>query len=42
MTLKGRIFLLDDDELICSMLARSLKKEGYDVQSETSTEDIMS
>jgi DNA-binding NtrC family response regulator len=30
MSKKGRIFLLDDDELISTMLARTLKKEGYD------------
>ena len=41
MKTKGRIFLLDDDELISSMLARSLRKEGYDIQSETSTEDVV-
>ena len=41
MMVKGRIFLLDDDELISSMLERSLKKEGYDVQSETGTEDVI-
>jgi DNA-binding NtrC family response regulator len=41
MTRKGRVFLLDDDELIASMLARSLKKEGYEVQSETNTDDII-
>jgi len=41
MTIKGRLFLLDDDELISSMLARSLKKAGYDVQSETSTDDVV-
>ncbi len=41
MKVKGRIFLLDDDELISSMLARSLKKEGYVVQSETTTKDII-
>lgn len=41
MTIKGRIFLLDDDELISSMLSRSLTKEGYDVQSETTTEEII-
>lgn len=29
MSKKGRIFLLDDDELIISMLARSLQKDGY-------------
>ena len=32
MIRKGRILLLDDDELIISMLARSLRKEGYDTQ----------
>jgi DNA-binding NtrC family response regulator len=42
MTIKGRIFLLDDDELISSMLSRSLTSEGYDVRSETTTEDILS
>jgi len=42
MTIKGRLFILDDDELICSMLARSLKKEGYEVQSEMSTERVIS
>jgi len=41
MAIKGRLFLLDDDELISSMLARSLKKAGYEVQSETSTDDII-
>jgi DNA-binding NtrC family response regulator len=41
MTIKGRLFLLDDDELICSMLARSLRKEGYEVQSETSTDRVV-
>lgn len=30
MSHKGRIFLLDDDELISSMLARALHKEGYE------------
>lgn len=41
MMMKSRIFVLDDDELISSMLARSLKKEGYEIQSETSTHDII-
>ncbi len=41
MSIKGRLFLLDDDELISSMLTRSLKKAGYEVQSETSTNDII-
>lgn len=30
MSHKGRIFLLDDDELIISMLSRALQKEGYE------------
>lgn len=30
MANKGRIFLLDDDELIISMLSRALRKEGYE------------
>jgi len=41
MAIKGRLFLLDDDELISSMLARSLKKAGFEVQSETSTDDVI-
>jgi ActR/RegA family two-component response regulator len=32
MNVEGWIFLLDDDELISSMLARSLKTAGYEVQ----------
>jgi DNA-binding NtrC family response regulator len=32
---KGTVFLLDDDELIVSMLARALTREGYRVQAET-------
>lgn len=36
----GRIFLVDDDELIVSMLARSLKKKGYETQVQTSAKDI--
>lgn len=34
---KGKVFLVDDDELIVSMLSRALKGEGYDVNSETVT-----
>jgi two-component system response regulator AtoC len=41
MMMKGRIFLLDDDELISSMLARSLKKDGYDVMAETNTDQVI-
>ncbi len=32
MRKKGRILLLDDDELIISMLARALRKDGYETQ----------
>ena len=32
---RGRVFLLDDDELIVSMLARALAGEGYEVRFET-------
>jgi DNA-binding NtrC family response regulator len=38
---KGRIFMLDDDELIISMLARGLQKEGYVTQVQTSTDNII-
>jgi len=41
MKQKGKIFLLDDEELIASMLTRSLKKEGYDVYMETQTDDVV-
>ncbi len=30
-----KVFLLDDDDLIISMLSRSLKKAGFDVQTDT-------
>jgi len=36
----GRIFLVDDDELIVSMVARSLKQKGYETQVHTSSKDI--
>lgn len=38
MSQKGRIFLVDDDELIISMLSRSLQKEGYETQLLNSSE----
>jgi DNA-binding NtrC family response regulator len=37
----GRIFLVDDDELIVTMIERSLKKEGYETQVQTSAKDII-
>jgi len=38
---KGKVFLLDDDELIVSVLSRALKKEGYEMYPETETEDVV-
>ena len=38
MSKRGRIFLLDDDELIISMLSRALQKEGYETHLLTSSE----
>jgi DNA-binding NtrC family response regulator len=37
-----RIFLIDDDELIISMLSRALKSEGYDIRAVTSARDVVS
>lgn len=41
MKRKGRVFLLDDEELIISVLSKTLKKEGYEVYGETKTEDVI-
>jgi DNA-binding NtrC family response regulator len=41
MSQKGRIFLLDDDELIISMLSRSLQKEGYETHLLNSSEQAV-
>ena len=41
MSSKGRVFLLDDDELIVSMLARALTGEGYQVQFESDPKDVL-
>jgi DNA-binding NtrC family response regulator len=38
---KEKIFLLDDEELIVSMLARSLKKEGFEVSCNTDTHNVI-
>ncbi len=38
---KARIYLVDDDELIVSMLSRLLKSSGYEVRTSTTTEDIV-
>ena len=39
MTDKKRIFVVDDDELITSMLSKFLKNEGYEVRGETEVFD---
>jgi len=41
MSASGRIFLLDDDELIASMLDRSLSREGYRVRAETDPSGVL-
>jgi DNA-binding NtrC family response regulator len=41
MKKKGKVFLLDDDELIVSVLSRALKKEGYEIYGETDTDDVI-
>ena len=41
MKIKGRIFLLDDDELIITMLSRALRKEGFETQLQTSSQDAI-
>jgi len=41
MKIKGRVFILDDDELILSMLSKVLKNEGYNVVTESETDDIV-
>ena len=41
MSSRGTVFILDDDELILSMLSKVLKKEGYDVHAEAKTEDVV-
>ena len=41
MKSKGKIFLLDDEELIVAVLSKALKKEGYEIYAATETIDIM-
>ncbi|MBP2688954.1 MAG: algB, partial [Deltaproteobacteria bacterium] len=41
MKTKGRVFLLDDDELIVSMLERALRGDGYDVRAESDPEGVL-
>jgi DNA-binding NtrC family response regulator len=41
MKTKGRIFLLDDDELIITMLSRALRNAGFETQVQTSGQDVI-
>jgi len=41
MKSKGKVFLLDDEELIVTVLSKALKKEGYEIQAATETDNIM-
>lgn len=41
MKTKGRIFLVDDDELIVTMLARVLRNEGYEVRTSMNVDRIV-
>ncbi|MBU3936238.1 MAG: response regulator, partial [Proteobacteria bacterium] len=41
MKIRGRIFAVDDDELIVTMLARGLRSEGYDVHFQTTPQDVV-
>ena len=41
MRSKGKVFLLDDDELIVSMLERALRGDGYDVRAESDPEGVL-
>jgi DNA-binding NtrC family response regulator len=41
MKVLAKVFLIDDDELIVSMLSKVLKNEGYDVRTATSARDVV-
>ncbi|NIS74024.1 MAG: response regulator [Deltaproteobacteria bacterium] len=41
MSEKGKVFILDDDELIVSTLSWALTHDGYEVSGETNTEKIV-
>ena len=41
MKTKGKVYLLDDDELIVSMLERSLRADGYDVFAENDPDGVL-
>lgn len=37
----GKVFILDDDQLIVSVLSRALKKEGYEIRAEIDPDDVI-
>lgn len=37
----GRVYLVDDDEIILAMLSRTLEREGYEVRTETGENDLL-
>ena len=39
MDLKRRILVIDDDQSVCDMIARTLEKEGYEVFTETRSQE---
>jgi DNA-binding NtrC family response regulator len=41
MKSKGKVFLLDDEELIVTVLSKALRREGYEIYAETETNGIM-
>ncbi len=41
MKVTAKVFLVDDDELIVSMLSKVLKNEGYEVRTATSARDVL-
>ncbi|HBH62465.1 MAG TPA: sigma-54-dependent Fis family transcriptional regulator [Nitrospiraceae bacterium] len=41
MKSKGKVFILDDDDLILSMLSKVLTMDGYEVSPESTTDDII-
>jgi DNA-binding NtrC family response regulator len=41
MKVPAKVFLLDDDELIVSMLSKVLRNEGYEVRSATIARDVL-
>jgi len=41
MRSKAKLFILDDDELILTVLSKSLKKEGYEIYAESDSNDVI-